>query len=119
MVFRHAVLQCFDQTWGRDRTRHKSNAYRHKWLRREGFRSQSGPEAMAISRHSGEASDSVGLHKIVYLTTLYICGAVIPSTEAGIAGSGPRLRYSLRDVLRVGAHIKSGGSVAPNLPGRL
>src|ERR1700738_5261891 len=74
---------------------------------------------MAISRHGREPGDSVSLNEIVYLAAFHVGGAVIASTKAGVAGAGPRLGYSRRQVLWIGAHIQGCRGVSPNLPGGL
>ena len=73
---------------------------------------------MAISGHRSETSDAAGLNKIIDLSALHIRRTVISSWENSVTGFGPRLARSLRQVLQIGAHVKSGGRIAPNLPSR-
>src|ERR1700675_1908817 len=74
---------------------------------------------MAISRHGGKTSDSVGLHEVVDFSALYIGGAVISQRGCCITALRPRLPCSVREVLQIGTHVERRSGVAPNLPGRL
>src|SRR5580700_1913302 len=119
MILRQLVLQCFDHSRSRDRARHKRYANRHKRAWRERLRCQSGPETVAISGDSGETCNAVLLDEIVDLAALDIGVAMIACIRTGITSSGPGFGYSLRQVLRVGAHIQRSRGITPDLPGRL
>src|SRR5215469_2894703 len=122
MMLRKGVLQRFYHSGCRDRTRNKSNANRLKLLGGEGLAGETSPKTVTIAGYRGETSDSVIANKIVDFRPLNVSGAVISGTEAsvesGVPITWPRLRYAVRQVLRVCPHLKSGYSVAPNFPSR-
>src|SRR5271155_5866370 len=74
---------------------------------------------MAVSRHGGEAGDSMFLHEIVNLAALHVRAAVVSSRESSKTFPGPGLCYSRWQILRIGPHVQCGCGVSPNLPGGL
>src|SRR6202035_5939925 len=119
MVFRQDMFQSLNDRGRREGACHKGNPDRHEGLWREALRRQPRPKAMAISGHRGETGDAAGLNKIIDLSALHIRRTVISSWENSVTGLGPRLARSLRQVLQIGAHVKSGGRRAPKLSQRL
>src|ERR1700722_3371629 len=118
MVFRQTVFERLDDAGSRDGTSHKGNADRYERLWRQRRRRQSSPKAVAVSGDSCEAGNSVGTDELVDFATFYVGRAVIAQRRGCVAGFRPRLRYSLRKILEVGAHVERGGSIAPDFPGR-
>ena len=75
------------------------------------------PRSCDGSSDRGKAGDSF-VYEVVDLAALYVGSAVISQRGSGESGVRPRLPDFFRPVLQVGAHVKRGSGVAPDLPGR-
>ncbi len=123
MLFRKAMFKRFHDSGSRDRTRNESNADRLEGLWRESLGGETCPKTVPVASHGSETGNSVVTDEIVDFAALDIGRAVVPSAKAG--DRNPRIRLpgqadgqARRQILWIGAHVKRGDRVTPDLPRR-
>src|SRR5579863_39110 len=116
MLLRKAVLEGFDHARSGDRTGHEGDSDWLEFRRRQRFCSVAGPKAVAVACHGRESCDLVIAHEIINLCAFDVRRAVVSAAKPGVSSALPRLPYTSRQILRIGAHIQRRRRIPPDFP---